>query len=307
MAVRAQLKLLLFLTVLGITSGTFALVFWAYKNVLSHDSQIAKEIMTMKSTGKPPPDPGAHHFNEAAELLRAGKLDEGREALYKLLRQFPRSPTTVEAKRIIGEMNLDALYQLDTSSGKRDVIVQPGDSLSAIATKYHTTLEALARVNGLTSVNLQPGDHLFTIPMNFDLVVDTSAHTLTIMREERFFKEYSSLEIKLPPNFKIPTTLEVGVKSALSRVDGKATNPVTAAYLTAEKRVILQYEGSTAAALIIAPPFIVKALPVNGTVAQSKPDSDDDAPPTTGLFLAHEELEELYPLLRRFSKVTLVQ
>jgi LysM repeat protein len=310
MAVRAQIKLLLFLVVVGITAGILAVAFWLYKNILTEDSRIAAEIVAMKKDGRPPPDPGQHHFNIAVEMLRQKKLDAGRDGLYKLLRQFPRSPTTAEAKRIIGEMNLDNLYAHEAIGGKRDYIVQPGDSLLAIAGKHQTTLETLARVNGLTSYNLQPGDLLFVIPMNFDLVVDASSKTVTVMREGRFFHQYAAIDLQLPPNLKVPSSLEVASKSAINPADGRVANPVTVAFISAEKRIVLNRKGSTSTALMISSPTVVRAQTTPDNVPKAIPveaEDDGDAAPRTGLFLSAEDLEEIYPLLRRGSTVTLVE
>lgn len=309
MAIRTQLKFLLFLVVLGITAAILSVAFWLYKNILSEDYRIAEEIVAMKKDGRPPPDPGLHHFNLAIDLVRTKKLDEGRNGLYKVLRQFPRSPTTAEARRIIGEMNLDDLYAHEVVGGKRDYIVQPGDSLLAIAGKHQTTLEALARVNGLTSFNLQPGDHLFIIPMNFDLVVDVSGKTVTVMREGRFFHQYSAIDLQLPPNLKIPASLEVASKSAINLADGKVANPVTVAFISAEKRIVLNRKGTSSTALMISAPTVVKAQTDPSAPPKAIPvDADElDSAPTTGLFLMAEDLEEIFPLLRRGSTVTLVE
>lgn len=309
MAVRTQLKVLLFLVVVGITAGILSVAFWLYKNILSEDSRIAEEIVAMKKDGRPPPDPGLHHFNLAIDLMRAKKLEEGRDGLYKVLRQFPRSPTTAEARRIIGEMNLDNLYAHEVTGGKRDYIVQPGDSLLAIAGRHQTTLETLARVNGLTSFNLQPGDHLFIIPMNFDLVVDVSAKSVTVMREGRFFHQYQAIDLQLPPNMKIPASLEVASKSAINPADGKLANPVTVAFISAEKRIVLNRKGTTSTALMIASPTVLKAQSDPKAPPKAIPldEEDIDSGPTTGLFLMAEDLEEIYPLLRRGSTVTLVE
>jgi LysM repeat protein len=309
MAIRAQLKLLLFLIVVGITAGTIAVAVWAYQNILRHDADIAQQIAQPAPPGRPPPDPGAHHFVEAVDFIRSGKTDTGRDGLYKLLRQFPRSPTTLEAKRIIGEMNLDNLYAMDASGGKRDYIVQPGDNLSAIANKHGTTLDALARVNGLTSMSaLKPGDHLFIIPMNFDLVVDASTKVVTLMKEGRFFREYQAFDLRLRPNMKIPAALEVASKSAVDPTDGKQANPASISFLDAEKRVVLNYKDSPSAALMISPPIVAKAIPVTSASDVPKAGAAQDTPaaPPSGLFLNQEDLEEIYPLLKRGSAVTIV-
>jgi hypothetical protein len=297
---RAQFKLLLFLITLGILVGCVATGWWLYSNVIAHDAAVTKDIAASRSApGRPALDPGARRFDAAIDLIRSSKTEEARDALYKLLQSFPRSPTCGEAKRIIGEMNMDALYRLDASGGKRDYIVQPGDSLLAITGRTKTTLEALARINSLSSINLQPGEHLFVIPMDFDLAVDASDHRVTLLRGGRFFKEYTALGLKLPQGMKVPAELEVTSKSAI--IDNKAANPVTADFVRAEKRLIVGKNANTAGLMIRTPPT-AKA------VDQSQNSATDEAPEShTGIFLAREDIEELYPILRKGARLSLVQ
>src|SRR5690606_15348699 len=105
-------------------------------------------------------DPGAKRFDAAIDLIKEGRIEDGRDALFKLINQFRESPTRVEAKRIIGELNMDQLYAAESKAGKKDYIVQPGDSLALIASRQNTTLDLLIRLNGLMGTVLQPGDHL---------------------------------------------------------------------------------------------------------------------------------------------------
>jgi hypothetical protein len=298
--VRTQLKLLLFLITLGILVGVVGTGWWLYQNVIAHDAAISKDIVASRDVpGRAPPDPGARRFVAAVDQVKAGEHDEARDAFYKLLQSFPRSPTCEEAKRIIGEMNMDALYKLDASGGKRDYIVQPGDSLLAIAARNKTTMEALARINSLTTINLQPGEHLFVIPMDFDLAVDVSEKKVTLLRAGRFFKEYNALDVKLPTTMKVPTELEVNSKSAI--FDNKSANPVTADFVRAEKRIIAS-KGANAAGLMIRTPPVAKAI-----VEGEKAGNDDNPVTNTGLFLAREDIEEIFPVLRKGSKFSLVQ
>lgn len=308
---RAQIKLLLFLITLGIMVGCLATAWWIYQNILLRDAAITEDIAQMQAPNRPPPDPGARRFDAAVELISQGKLDEARDALYKLLQQFPKSPTCVEAKRIIGEMNMDALYRLDASGGKKDYIVQPRDALLAIAAKNKTTMEALARINSLTTINLQPGEHLFVIPMDFDLALDVSEKKLTLLRGGRFFKEYLALDLRLPPNTKIPSEMEIGGKSAM--VDGKQANPVSADFVRAEKRIIGYKSATTVGLILRTPPAAQPVEPPkpksDSAKSKGSDDTDDEGPSavTTGLFLSQEDLEEIYPILRRGSKLSLVQ
>lgn len=295
---RAQIKLLLFLIVLGILLGCVGGAWWVYQNVLMRDAVIAQEVAQLHGKNRPVLDPGARRFDAAIDLIRTGELDKGREALYKLLQTFPASPTCKEAKRIIGEMNMDALYRLDASGGKKDYIVQPRDSLLAIAGRNHTTIEALSRINALTTINLQPGEHLFVIPMDFDLAVDVSDKKVTLLRAGRFFKEYEAIDIKLLPNTRVPAEMEIASKSAI--VDNKQANPVTPDFIRAEKRITVNKNATTLG-------LVVRTPPAAEPVVEGKAAAPENPASRTGLFLRVEDLEELYPILRKGSKFRLVQ
>ncbi len=296
---RAQFKFLLFLIVVGILVGCVSAAWWVYQNILKRDAQITRDIAELHKQVHPPFDPGARRFQAAVDLIRTGKLDEGRESLYRLLQSFPHSPTCTEAKRIIGEMNMDALYKLDASGGKKDYIVQPRDSLLAIAARNRTTIEALARINSLTSINLQPGEHLFVIPMDFDLALDVSEKKLTLLRGGRFFKEYQALEVKLPPGTRVPAEMQLGSKSAIT--ENKTANPVASDFIAAEKRLIVNKTATTVGLIIRTPPV---AQPASKAPAAA---AEPSVAVTTGLFMRTEDLEELYPILRKGSKFNLVQ
>ena len=337
---RAQIKLLLFLITLGIVVGCMATALWIYQNVLLKEDQIKADIKQMQAPGRPPPDPGARRFETAMDLVRDGKLTEAREALYKLLQQFPKSATCDEAKRILGEMNMDALCVLDTSGGKKDYIVQPRDAVMAIASRNHTTVEAIARFNSLTSFNLQPGEHLFLIPLDFDLVLSASTGRLTLLQDGLFFKEYRAIKVALSPGTKIPAEMDIGNKSSV--IGSRTITPVSPDFMKADKTIVAYRNPTTVGLVIHAPPRpepagqttattplapppnarskskdkpapAPKAKPKaksKGKAGQQAADDDDDtsaAPPAqTGLILASEDLEEIYPILRKGSKLRIV-
>ena len=339
---RAQIKLLLFLITLGIVVGCMATAFWIYENVLLKEEQIKADIKEMKDPHRPAPDPGARRFENAVELIKSGKLQDGRDALYKLLQQFPKSATCPEAKRILGEMNMDSLCAVDAAGGKKDYIVQKGDSLLAIAGRNHTTVEAVARFNSLTSINLQPGEHLFLIPVDFDMVLSATTGKLTLLQNGLFFKEYQSLKCVLNPGTKVPSEMNIGGKSAV--IGGKNINPASREFVGAEKSVVA-YKGPTTVGLVIhAPPrpqpvgpttAITPLDPPPGSSSKSKSSKTKEkaAPtpkakgkskgkaggaesteevasgsssPQTGLILTNEDLEEIYPILRKGSKLRIV-
>lgn len=301
---KAQLKLLLFLIVLGITLGSMAAAFYIYDKILRPDTEIRAEIATIKKGDMPRIDPGAKRFDAAIDLIRAGKIEEGRDGLFKVIQQFPDSPTCVEAKRIIGEINMDQLFAAESKAGKKDYIVQPGDSLALIAGKQGTTMDMLIRLNGLMGTMLQPGDHLTILPLEFSISVDVSAKTVTLLRKaggkELFFKEYQASNIRLPTGMKIPVDMEIKGKSAV--LDGKAVLSTDLRYAEADKWL----PGSRTGVVLRTPPP-VKAVPVPDPAAPAPSVPDLVEGPESGVFLAREDLEEMFALVRNGSKLYFIR
>jgi LysM repeat protein len=148
------------------------------------------------------PDASIGRFEKAIALLQDAGPEATRDALYDMLRTFPDSTRAAEAKRIIGEINMDALFSGNQNTSRKDYAVQPGDSLGLIARKNQTTVECLLRANNMMSAGLQPGDHLFVFPLDFSIEIHAGAKTLTLLRNGRFFKEYQAVELKLPAGTK---------------------------------------------------------------------------------------------------------
>jgi len=309
---KTQLKLLLFLIVLGITLGCMAAAYYIYDKILKPEQAIQQEIASIKKVDMPRIDPGAKRFEVAVEQIKQGRINEGREALYKMIQQFPDSATCPEARRIIGEINLDELFSTNHKAGKKDYIVQPGDSLALIASKQGTNMDMIVRLNGLMSITLQPGDHLTLIPLDFSVDVDVSAKTVTLLRnvgdKRYFFKEYAAVDLRLPPSMKPPVEMEIKGKSAVS--DGKSVLSTDPKYVDAEKWL----PGSKTGVVLRTVP-VKKAIPVPQTPApKAKKAGDNAAPevlieeaPETGVFLERPDLEELFALLRNGSKLHFIR
>ncbi len=299
---RTQIKLLIFLITVGLVAGTLAMGYWIYTNVLLKEIQVERDIVAMKDKERPRIDPGARRFEAAIRLIRDGKVEEGRDALYKLRQQFPDSATCTEALRIIGEINLDQLYSANQTSGKKDYIVQPGDSLNLIATKQGTTIDSIIRMNGLMSFTLQPGDHLTLIPMDFHLGVSVSKKQVMLLRrvgeKDYLFKVYEAKEVHLPPGTRLPVEMEIAGKNAI--YEGKPVLPTDPHYVEADKWI-----PSTKPGVIIRTPPVAKATPVDDS--PEVPDPAPAAAAETGIFLSREDLEELFALIRKGSKLSLVR
>jgi LysM domain len=305
--VQTQLKLLLFLVALGITAGCAAVAYWIFEKELRREMKVTADLQEMQKNVLAPPDPGARRFDAAIDLIKNNKIDEGRDALYKLLQQFPESPTCVEARRIIGEINFDGLFSPNQMAGKKDYIVQPGDSLALIANKNQTNVDTIIRMNGLIGNVLHPGDHLIVVPLNFDVVVDVSSRTVALLRtvgtKQYFFKQYQAFDVRLPPNTRVPAEMEIGVKQAL--VDGKGVVSTDPRYIEAEKWVPGTKPGVFFRTVPVAKAVVVvdEARPkAKGAAAPEQPVALE-----TGVFMVPEDLEELFALVRKGSKLRFVR
>jgi len=300
---KTQLKLLLFLIVLGITLGCMATAYYIYEKVIRPESMIKAEMAGMKKSNMHKIDPGAKRFEVAAKEIQENNFTLGRELLYKMLQQFPDSATCPEAKRIIGEMNLDELFTTKNMVGKKDHIVQPGDSLALIASRQNTNVDMIVRLNGLMGAMLQPGDHLTIVPLDFSIVVDISEKSVTLRRKvgdkEYFFKEYHAAEIRLPNSVKVPAEMEIKGKSAIA--DGKTVLSTDTRYIGAEKWLPASRQG-----VVLRAPPVTKAIPVTADT----PNTALPATPVTlesGVFLAPADLEELFALVRNGSKLYFIR
>ncbi len=361
----SRFKIVLFFASVAVAAACVAGSWWVYTHVAVKDEVVKTEIKQVQGNKQAPPDPGLHRFDKAVEIVRSGEIDAGREALYELLRNFPVSIRATEAKRIIGEMNLDAMFSQNLNPAKTDYIVRPGDSLGLIARKNATTVECIMRANGMISGALQPGDHLFIFPLEFQIVVSVSEKTLTLLRNGRFFKEYQALDVKLPPGMKVaPTTSpdakpeppkavpvaktsgnkkssshappappgELTVHDKAAWVDGKRVLSTDSRFNGADKWLMGSRVGFNIRALpqatalpshntVIQPktPATASSKSHNKTkggktaptvVAENHDDDSDDATaavPETGVFLAKEDAEELFTIIRTGTKIRVIK
>ena len=294
---RAQLKLLIFLITVGLLLGSVATAYWFYMRVIRPEMVVKSEIEKIQKADVPLRDPGVKRFEAAADLIRVGRLDEGREAMYNLLRQFPESPTCEEAKRIIGEINLDRLFSPTYLEGKVDYIVQPGDrGLLAIAQKHKTSLDAIVRLNGLRGNTIHPGDHLLIMPVDFDFAVNVTDKKVVVLRQGRFFAEYPAVDVRLPAGFRVPAEVKLATKSA--SLDGKPVAASDEAYLDAEKVIPAANR----------PGVVLRTVPVARVESgEGKGSEVASLTPQFGIFMLREDLEEVFAMARSGASLKLIK
>lgn len=235
----------------------------------------------------PEVDPGSNVFEKAREFIAVGDLPAAKERLKNIIGIYPRSKAAPEARRIVGEMNLDDILSATRMDGKAIHIVRPGESFLGIATKYGTTLDSIMHLNGLMDLkSLHPGEELVIMPLEFRVLIDPAKKTLSLWKEGEFIKEYQ-LAASDPGTLK--AGLHTKITSRSASFGGRSVSYGMKEYRESDKVFSLDKT----------------SLQLRGI--REKPSTGDDAePPRTpgpGFLLHPEDAEELTLLLRPGNEV----
>lgn len=233
----------------------------------------------------PEVDPGAKIFERAAEMIAVGDLVGARERLRTVVNIYPRSKSAPEARRIVGEMNLDQLLSAAHMDGKSVHIVRRGESFLGIAAKYNTSLDAIMHLNGLMDLKgLHPGEELVVMPLELRVLVEPGRRVLSLWDGGRFVKEYPL------------AAMDIG-----SLKGGLRTRIATKSGLAGERRVtpgMKEYRESDKVFTLEKTPLQIRSFAPDGGSGD-----DDDLSPVPGFHLAVEDAEELALLLRPGNEV----
>lgn len=226
-------------------------------------------------------DPGAKVFEKAREMIAIGDLQGARDKLRTVVSIYPRSKAAAEARRIVGEMNLDDLLSTARMANKEVYVVKRGDSYLGIAGRHRTSLDMIMHLNGLMGLDsLQPGDELILMPLELKVLVEPNRGVLSLWEDGKFVREYGLLSVVGAPGGDLKTKIEG--KMGLS--GNRRVPPSAPGYRGAAKILTLERV-----------PAAISALPEGGA---SEPDSLPQ-----GLYLAPADVEELSLLLRPGNEV----
>ncbi len=227
----------------------------------------------------PEVDPGMKVFEKARELIAVGDLANARDRLRTVVSIYPRSKAAPEARRIVGEMNLDEVLSAANMENKKVYKVVRGDSYFGIAAKQDTNLDMIMYLNGLMDLgSLQPGDELLVMPLDFRLLVEPKREALSLWDGGVFIKEYPLQAVVGAPGGDQKTT--IAKMSAVS--GGRAFTQASDGYRGASK--VLSIERM---------PLIIAAMPEDG-------DAEGLA---RGFYLDPADMEELALLTRPGNEV----
>lgn len=138
-------------------------------------------------------EPGEKAFQRARELLAMESMLEAEEKLKYIVSFYPSAKSASEARRILGEINVDRLLDPDFKEGKKHITVKSGDNYTSLVRKHKTTFDSLVHLSRLKNSDpraLRIGKKLTVMTLDLRAVVDTRRKTFTIWRGGEFIKEY---------------------------------------------------------------------------------------------------------------------
>ena len=233
-------------------------------------------------------EPGQHEFNRALEFIALERLDEAREKLLFIQNLYPNSANAPEARRILGEINLDEILSIENMKNKTVHKVANGEGYLHIANKYDTTMACIMFLNGFTELaSLHKGDEIIVMPLDFKLMVNLDKERVELFhrdddkKEHVFAKSYQIQKVDLG-------SLKAGgyqatIKRKLGEMGGRTYPPTHANFRHALK---------------------VLGFYLNKNYAQFRPVPAAGAEdPGQGIFLKNSDMEELSMLIRVGNEV----
>jgi hypothetical protein len=232
-------------------------------------------------------DPGAKVFEKASEMIAVGDLAGARDRLRNVVSIYPRSKAAPEARRIIGEMNLDDLLSAVHMEGKEIHIVRPGESFLGIAAKHNTSLDCIMHLNGLMDLKgLQPSEELIVMPLNLRVLIEPARKALSLWKGDQFIKEYPLLSTELGSH-KGGLVTKISSKSGVA--GDRRVTPGMKEYRDSEKVFALEKS-----------PLQIRPASPEGKHEEGE---NPAAGPGPGFRLSVEDTEELALLLRPGNEV----
>jgi len=218
-------------------------------------------------------------FEEGIQFLKEDRWLEATRSFEYIQSFKPDSKHFREARRILGELNLDEFLSVENKENKINYTVKRGDSYLRIAKQNQTTLDAIMMMNSYASLpNLYPDNELVILPLNLTLVVDMEFGLIQLWDGGRWLKDYLIQKVdvegvRLKKNYKI--TNKIGFDGV------KGYNPRSSQYRNARKSLALNNSI-----------FEIGSLP-----------TQEDQTIGYGFFLLPEDMEELSLLLRLGNEV----
>lgn len=267
---RPHLVIVILVALLVFGGGGFAV----YKLYVHPRATLAAEQRKLERTAaeeEARPDPAEVAFADTAGRAAAAASPENARALWSgFLERFPDSPRAAEARRALTPLNVADLFSPRPDDSKTIHTVARGDSLYKIARQNGTTIDLVARANGLEGTMLQIGQQLVVPKLQITATADRQAGTLRLDNHGEFLAEYPLLSARITA---VPegTGTETRVTDLVVETDGKRVTYGQTGYAEGRRSIVLSPPGGSIVAA--APETPGEELP-GGWVVQDGDMSD---------------------------------
>jgi lipoprotein-anchoring transpeptidase ErfK/SrfK len=227
-------------------------------------------------------------IEELADLYKMqNQLLEARSLYEKIIRNFPESERIQETQKKLGNLNIDILFSREITDKSIVYEVKPGDTLGKIARAFNTTADLIKESNNLTSDTIRPYDRLKLVTADFSLVIDKSQNTLALRADDQLLKVYS-----------VSTGKENRTPTGEFKIINKLKNPVwykAGAVVPAESPEN-----------ILGSRWLGLSIEKYGIHGTTEPESIGEYNTEGCVRMTNEDVEELFIIVQRGTKVTIV-
>ncbi len=129
-------------------------------------------------------------YKQAKSLVAEGKLLEAKKIYRELIQRYPDNSAVSNLEKELWDLNIKILFSPIKDDYSTIYEVQPGDTLSSIARKFHTTVALIKRSNNLRSDIIRPGQRLKILTAKVSIIVDKSQNKLFLKINDEIFKVY---------------------------------------------------------------------------------------------------------------------
>lgn len=277
---QVHIRIVAALVALSVLTVTVLGAIYMYRENIKPEQERKKEVSNLLKQQGPKADPGKKIHDQAMELIRRREMDAAREKLTEIIDVYRDSERYAPARAVLGEMNMDRLFARTPMPGKLEYTVSSKDRLNALAAKFRTTVSYIQRVNNLLGTVIHPGDRLVVYPLEFEVEVDLENKRLTVLKDGRFFKDYSIAGHHLPfPNLSKETT----ISEVSGWLNDKKLRPDSDQYPGAPKRLQTAGRGSRSGIIFCPEP---------------PPPAEGAQPSPAGIYLSAADMQELSTILR---------
>ncbi len=229
---------------------------------------------------------GAPALRKAKQILSEENFDDAKVLLEEIVVNYEDAPAAIEAYRILGEMNLDELFEIRENDDRFiKYTVKRGDTYLGIVQDHKTNFDLMMLINDMTSKNtsgLQPKQELLLMPLNFSLRIVPRKNQLFLMGTNgEVIKMYEPIiDMTIP---KKNGKLETVMSGTAAYFNGSRVNATRGNYRESNKTIKIQNP----------------SIEITGETS-SIPNS------FKGIVLSKIDMEELVLLLRSGNKVEIL-